>query len=81
VRVGGLELIFRVCEKRFEIIVSGRDAIDQVLEDKGELVQEVLRFFGDGKYAIVDGCQVQLLEDIGHVLFLFGSCVADQLDT
>lgn len=79
--VGGLELIFGVCEKRFEIVVSGWDAIDQVPEDEGELVQEVLRFFRDGEYAIVDGCQVQLLEDVGHILFFFGSCVADQLDT
>lgn len=34
--VGALELLLRVGEEGFEVIVGGGDAVDEVFEDEGE---------------------------------------------
>lgn len=38
-----------------EVIVSCWHAIDQVFEDDGELLHQLLGFFGDGEGAVING--------------------------
>ena len=54
-----------------EVVVGGWHAIDQVLEYHGELLDELLRFFGEGEGAIVNGCEVQVVEDPCNIVFFF----------
>lgn len=77
-RVGALELVLRVCEQGFEVVVGGGDAVGEVLEDEGEFVEEIARFGREGEDAVVDGREVELVHYRRHFLFfLLGFCVGD----
>lgn len=52
-----------------EIIVGGGDAIDEVLEDDGEVLDELLGFIGEGEGFVILGGEVQVVEDFGDVFF------------
>jgi hypothetical protein len=65
-----LQLGLGACEQFLEVVVSGGDAVDDVLEDELEFVEELLGFFGEAEDAVVDGGEVELVEDRGEVFFL-----------
>ena len=54
-----------------EVVVRGWHTIDQVLEDHGELLHELLRFFREGEGTVIDSGEVQVVEDSRDVVFFF----------
>ena len=38
VGIAALKLVFGVCEEGFEVVVGGRDAVDEIFEDESESV-------------------------------------------
>lgn len=55
-----------------EVIVGGGNAVYQIFEDDGELLEYLLGFVGDGEGTVVDRGEVQVFEDAVDVVFFSG---------
>lgn len=59
----------RVVKEVRKVVVSGRNAVDEVFEDDCEFLHELLGFGGEAEGFVVVGREGEVVEDAGDVFF------------